>query len=67
MAMIRRHYKKNFSQIEMRIILLYLLKSYRFSLTKKETATEYNTFTLGFLDGLYMDVERRESRTQAKL
>ena len=58
---------KNFSQIEMRIILLYLLKSYRFSLTKKETVTEYNTFTLGFLDGLYMDVERRESRTHSKL
>lgn len=44
---------KNFSQIEMRLILLHLLKNYNFSLTEKQANTyvqedmSYNSFTMG--------------------
>ena len=63
---------KNFSQIEMRIILLYLLKNYDFKLTtkQKETYEEedigLNMFTLGPRDifnykkmGLYVNINHR--------
>ena len=66
---------KNFSQIEMRIILLHLFKRYRFSLSKKQINLKdnligYNSFTLGPRDphnksledntlGLYVYVHSR--------
>jgi len=63
---------KNFSQIEMRIILLHLLKHYSFSLTEKQMNTYnqddlgLNQFTLGPRDiydynknGLYVKVTKR--------
>jgi cytochrome P450 family 4 len=63
---------KNFSQIEMRIILLHLFKHYTFSLTEKQMNTYnqedlgLNQFTLGPRDiydynknGLYVKVKKR--------
>jgi cytochrome P450 len=63
---------KNFSQIEMRVILLHLMKNYSFSLTEKQKNTYkqedigLNKFTLGPRDiydykknGLYVHVKER--------
>ena len=63
---------KNFSQIEMRVILLHLMKHYSFSLTEKQKKTYkqedlgLNRFTLGPRDiynynknGLYIRVKKR--------
>ena len=63
---------KNFSHIEMRIILLHLMKHYVFTLTEKQTNTYknedigLNKFTLGPRDiynythmGLYVNVKKR--------
>lgn len=66
---------KNFAQIEMRIILLYLLKSYSFTLTYKQDIMDrdkimYNSFTMGprnpdnetledNTNGLYVYVNKR--------
>ena len=67
---------KNFSQMEMRLILLHIFKHYDFSLTKKQkemdSRNEYkgiNTFTMGpgsiyedELLGMYVDVVPRKSK-----
>jgi len=67
---------KNFSQMEMRLILLHICKHYDFSLTKEQrevgTTTDYkgfNTFTMGpgsiyedELLGMYVDVVPRKSK-----
>ena len=74
---------KNFAQIEMRIILLYLLKQFNFNLTKKQLdmnldLISYNSFTLGPRNiynknledntlGLYVYVNKRLSDNRCKL
>ena len=63
---------KNFSHMEMRLILLYLFKDYDFQLTKEQlnhNVSGINLFTMGpgsykkdELLGLYVDVIPRKSR-----